>query len=635
MPRIPIATFTPQATPSQAVRGDMGMFDGMAAGQRALAGGIASIGGALHDFSEKKQAAVNFATVADANRQMDAAFSDYQDKLRNNGDEKTYIPDWQKDVSTLEKNLAVEKMPPALRGQMQLRLKDWKQETTQNVRSIATARQINRAGTQVELAAADMFKNGRNKEAIAMIKNGEKTNLYSPEKATDLIKQQSNGAYYANYDRKISDIGQLNAAAKVIELSKLENELTQVDEKGVLANGRLYDADGKHVGGLDDPARNKLIQNLRGMKKSAANAMESETGRIISVFSATRSVDEVNAQADEAYQRGDIDAELWIGKDEKTGSYTFKGAAVGDFNYSLHEANKLIGPAFARAAKEDELDTNSAELKLLKAKMKQQETAQSLVGMAQSGKLSVDAINKREKEGEIAPDHARELRKTVEAIAANELSGVDKLPIAANAKNLMGKPLSDVRGAIRDYRQAADIARSDITRRTAQGAEKMDNVTTLERKAWIASVNKLPISIEAKSQLMRDYIDAYKVDLVGFEKRVQGNSIFRLETAGGNTGAPKITHLSGRDLSTAEVMARTKIAERWALASNLGEDWSGELLLSQERRLESFFMSSDYADNEVATKKATEMAAEMADEVSSISAHRLLEQSIPFGITGR
>jgi len=562
------------------------MFDGMAAGQRALAGGIASVGQALHDFSEKKQAAVNFATVADANRQMDAAFSDYQDKLRNNGDEKTYLPDWQKDVSTLEKNLAVEKMPPALRGQMQSRLKDWKQETTQNVRSIATAREINRAGSKVEMASADLFNSGKHEEAIALIREGERTNLYSPDKAAELINQQSNGAAYGKYSRQISDITELPPAARVKELAKLEASLSERDADGRPVTDVIKDGDGARVGGLGDPARTDLIQNTRSKIKSAEREMGEEMRRLLNVRLQT-SPDEFSRQAAESFRSGKINVEA---KGEGTG-FTFK--LVGDGKSAAMEAAEQEAAGVSvRLAKGEEAAKQAAikEQRKSDAFFKKQENdirdkTNSLLDGIMAGKTSAEDIDFAVNSKEIPVATAKDLRATLKAHSE----------------------LAVARGGLTSKFNQEDTLKALEAYATMTPKQK-DSVDLDARKRMLAAIDsQKDMSEEAKATAMKTYLDAMNVDLKDWSKDGNGRNI----------------HLNGRKLTKTEVEVRARIGAAYEKAANLGKGWAGASMIQVEDELTAFFKADTYQNNEASAVKAEKLTATIVERVNNLAASRV------------
>ena len=399
----------------------------------------------------------------------------------------------------------------------------------------------------------------------------------------------------------------------------------------------IRDEAGQVVAGLSADARNNLLRHARARQKAVEAEMARNTGRLFSVFDATQSPDEFNTQASAAKQAGAIDGELFIGKDPETGAWTFRGSSVGDFkSVAMETAAQEAGVSLRIAQGREAVKDEAALKKAREAQVKQMETAQGLVPEAQAGRVSVEQINRRVKDGDINEAQGAELRRVVERLAAGDLNVGNKLVLAANAKDAQGKPLQDVRGAMIDYRIAADLASRDIAEIAAYGAKKLDEVTAGERQAWLASVNKLPISLEAKATLMRDYLAAYEVDLVGFDVKSKNLPPGVWDLAGMvKETTRRVTHLDGRELTPAEVDARTMIAKVWKMAPGLGEAWSGELLLAQERRLTEFFTSDDFKDDEASKKAAGKLAADLAREVADVSAQRLLEQAIPLGVLTR
>jgi len=196
MPRIPLASFSPSATPQATPRADPGMNDPLLAGGRAIGQGVASVGAVLGDFAMRKQEAVNYAAVADADRKMKEAFVGFQDELQRNGDEKTWLPSWQKRAGEVEKELEMDKMAPAVRDRLSPQLASWKQGTEAAIRSQATAREINRAKSSVMDAAELDLKLGDIASYTDKIKGGEARGLFDPGEADRLVKSGMNKAEY-------------------------------------------------------------------------------------------------------------------------------------------------------------------------------------------------------------------------------------------------------------------------------------------------------------------------------------------------------------------------------------------------------------------------------------------------------
>ena len=614
MPSIQLFQFQPSATPQANVRAPGDMFAGVAQAGRNLGAGLAAIGDAALSFHVRAQKHVDEGNLAaeeterlKAAAEIEALPTDpnFRDKP------ETWAAEVGKRISAYDaarsKRVAnysrsVQEADSINSGQYWARVKV-------QMGSVARTAAIVKANGAKETNANAKMLQGDYEGAFAVVRSMDLTEEAKAAK----VQQLANSGLYQEYDRKLSDAGELPPVAQRAAMAGIEKELTSGE------GGVIRDADGNAVAGLSADARNNLIRQARARQKSVENEMERTTGRLFAVFDATGSPDEFNTQAKAAKDAGQIDGDLRIGRDARTGALTFQGSAVGDFkSVALVTGEGEAGVSLRVAAAKTEAKAAVAAEKLQAAMLKQMETAQKLVPDAQAGKLSVEQVNRRVTAGDITEAQGSQLRRVVERLAAGELNLGAKLVLSAQAKDARGKPLRDVRGAMIDYRIGADLARSDVAEVAAAGAKKLDSVTAAERQTWLASVNALPIGIEAKATLMRDYLAAYQVDLVGFDK------------------AGRKTHLDGRELTAAEVQARTNIAKAWKMAPGLGEAWSGELLLAQERRLTEFFTSDAYeADNEASKKAAGQLAADMAREVADVSAQRLLEQSIPLGVLTR
>ena len=581
MPRIPLASFTPSATPSSAVRGDMGMFDGVAAGQRALAAGISSIGGAVNDFAQKKQEAVNYATAADADRKMKQAFSDYQEEMKTNGDDKTYLPKWQERQAALVKDLEVDKMSPVLRSQMDSQVKDWQQATTQNVRAIATAREIGRAASNLEASSMQDFMDGNDKEAVEKIDGGVRVGLYSAEKANELKKQQSNSAAYAKYNRTLSDLGELPPAARATELAKLEAKLSERNAKGRPTTDVMEDANGVQVGGLGDPARTDLIQSIRSKQKAAGREMENEMRRLFTVRMGA-DADEFNRQAAKSFQGGLIDVET-----------TAKGFG---FNTYGDEGNSAAGKVVDEMAAGVGLDlANTDQAKKIRDQKskdffigKQNEArgvARNLVDGIPNGKTTTEDVSFALKSGKIDERTAKDLTASLKA--HGELSVIKRAIGFTYSPETLSKAMSKY---------------AEMT------PQQKDSIDFDDRKKMLAGIDAdKDISEEAKAVAMKTYLDAMNVDLQGWPKN----------------GKAQRPHFNGRKLTETEVMVRAEIGETYKKASNIGKGWAGTSMIQDEMELEAFFDSGTYQDNEANQRKAIELLNKTKLKINNLAASRV------------
>lgn len=633
MPSIPLYNFTPSATPQSNVRAPGDMFAGVAQAGRNLGAGIASLADPIAGFAMKAQRHVDEGNLA----------AEETERLKVAADIEA-IPQDPKFRDTPEKWAdEVGKRISAYDTARAARVKNYRREVqekdTLNANEYWTRVKV-QMGALSRTAAIVKANGAKETNANARMLQGDYEGAFEVVRTMDLTEEQkaakvqqlANSGLYQEYDRKLSDTTELPPAQARVAAADIEKEL--VGDGGVIRDG-----EGNVVAGLSQDARNNLLRQSRARQKAAEAELARNTSRLFAVFDATGSPDEFNTQASAAQAAGMIDGELFIGKDEATGAWTFRGSSVGDFkSVAMETAQQEAGVSLRIAQAREGKVEDAAAKKAREAMLKQMETAQKLVPDAQAGRLSVEQINRRVKDGDLNEAQGAELRRVVERVAANDLNLGNKLVLAANAKDATGKPLRDVRGAIMDYRIAADLAKRDVAEIAAYGAKKLDDVTAGERQAWLASVNAMPISLEAKATLMRDYLDAYQVDLVGFDvkkRRIDPATVGMWGVPAGEERTERVTHLDGRELTPAEVEARSMIAKAWKMAPGLGEAWSGELLLAQERRLTEFFTGDDFKDDEASKKAAGKLAADLAREVADVSAQRLLEQSIPLGILAR
>ncbi len=595
-------------------------------GAQEVAGALANVGGAMVNFAAKKQEMVNKGILAQEETIRLQTAGEIEKYMQANQDKpETWAEFNDSTWKSYEAGRADRQnkagWSPSVKGADSLQYQDYRARTAIQFQAEENRAVIRQANARIESNATAKLAAG---DVVGFEMEMSMLNVF-PEQKEEKYRQISNAVLYQKYDRQMSDIAEMPAAERRKGFAAIEASLAGKDQDGNPTAGTIKGLDGKTIGGLSEAARTDLIRAARARKQAAVNEMQRETVRLFNVLESTGSPDEFNLQSKAALSGGRIDAELWVGVDEETGGYTFKGSAVGDYSSTMQTADEEAGPtltrmdARAQAARKAEYEKRQAlEMQVRGQMQKQQDTAQGMVDAAQGGKLTVEAVNRRVKSGEISEAQGQQLRSIVDRIAKQDLTLGNKLVLSLGARDAQGRPLRDVRGAITDYRVAAEAAKSDIASIAAAGAKKLDSVTSLEKQTWLASVNALPISIEAKTRLLRDYLAAYEVDLVGFDQK-----------------DGKTVKLGKRQLTGAEVAARRKIAEAWKYAPGLGEPWSGDLLLKHERALTDYFTSDEFEDNESSYKVAGQMAADFAQEVADTSAQRLLEMSIPSGIPVR
>jgi hypothetical protein len=303
----------------------MGMFDGIAAGQRSLAAGIQSIGQAAGDFAMKKQEAVNYATAVDADRKMKEAFVSFQDDLKNNGDETTWEAAWQKRAGEVEKEIGVEKMPGALRDRLSPQMESWKSSMTGQVRSQATARQINRAKGNVMESAENDLKLGDVASYTAKIQGGEQHGLFDPAEAKALVKNGVQKAeYYAatnmiltNPMASMDALTETNKAGGWVNYDNLDEKQrkTLIDSANVAVQrvraetyqdliGRMNDGQIIPVTELDGMVEKKMLTSTQArdiQRNQGKSASKATAGAFAGVMSAINAYDPRDDGTNENY----------------------------------------------------------------------------------------------------------------------------------------------------------------------------------------------------------------------------------------------------------------------------------------------------------------------------------------------
>lgn len=243
MPTIPLHYFTPQQTGDANVRVNPHMHDGEFEGVQRIAGAVAGIGQTVGNFAMKAQEAKNYATMADAERQMKEGFLLFQDEMDQEGDETKWGKAWEARAAGIEKGLGTDKLPPVVRDALAVKLADWKSEAGLRIQQQARKRGILRARDQVIGAAESDLKLGDVEGYKLKIKGAEERGLIDPAQAGELVRDGERKASW------YSAMGEIN-----------------VDPAGMLKNLDARTDDGRpvHYPALDEGQRYSLRQSAMG-----------------------------------------------------------------------------------------------------------------------------------------------------------------------------------------------------------------------------------------------------------------------------------------------------------------------------------------------------------------------------------
>lgn len=161
-----------------------------ARGAQAIAGAVGELGDRMADLAQRLQAAKNAATQADAERQMQQSFADYQNKLATSNDEEKWVPDWQAQLNQTKQGIfSGTNLPPEVRRNLEQRFLDFQQKTEVSVQTQATARTIERQTTKLQNAAEYMWRAGDYERGAVFIDQAAKAGLMTPE-AADALKMK-------------------------------------------------------------------------------------------------------------------------------------------------------------------------------------------------------------------------------------------------------------------------------------------------------------------------------------------------------------------------------------------------------------------------------------------------------------
>jgi hypothetical protein len=187
MPKIPLYTHEPQSLGTANVRADPNLLSAQSEGAAKLGQGLASVGQAATDFAVRKMDALNFARMADSERKMKEGFLLFQDELARNGNEKEWGQLWEARAAEIEQEVMGKDVPAVLKPQLKAQLDGWKMMTKAAVRSAATNREIERAGSEVLASVETDLKTGDVELAVSKLRGAEAQGLIGPAKATAAI----------------------------------------------------------------------------------------------------------------------------------------------------------------------------------------------------------------------------------------------------------------------------------------------------------------------------------------------------------------------------------------------------------------------------------------------------------------
>lgn len=608
MPKIPLYQFSPTETSSPNVRvNPQALTQDYAAGAQ-LGRTISAVGQEISDFQSKAQDHINQGNMAAEDTERlkagNAVMNIPIDKKMQGNPEL-----WQKEhdrimgdyESARDKRLST--YAPIVKEQDTIKNNQYKARVGLEIKNLAMKGSILKANSQLENDAFAQLNQDNVPAAMASV---SKMDLSEEDKAK--VRQKLVNTDQINrYNQKVDEIAALPPATQIEQIAALSKELDARGKDGTYKFGTLKDSNDVALGTLERDNRIAFQAKLQTMRKTVSNQVNAKVTEVINVFTATGNVDVANAQFASAYKSGLIDSPISIRRDASGGMSFAYGVAQ---SVAATEGKTQDVVALTTVQKRE----LAATLKDAETKQKQLETSQDLVSKAQSGALSTDQINVREGRNDISRDQANDLRKIASRVSAGDLDVTKVLQLTGFVE--------DVRGGMIDYSKMANLVKSDIANTVSATASTLDKVTDAERQAWLTNLNKLPIGIDAKAKLTRDYIDAYSVDLVGFEEKV---GMFGAKTK-------VISKLGDRELNQSEVDSRLMVARAWGRAKNLGEDWATELLLRQERTLTAFYTGDTYKDDAENAKKAAKMAEDMKTEVDQLSARNMLAQNYMFGI---
>jgi hypothetical protein len=435
---------------------------------------------------------------------------------------------------------------------------------------------INQANARMDADASAKMDVGDIDGALATV---QRMNI-TPQNLEKKVAQMTNNHVYYQYTKELSDISTLPPAKQATALYDLENELL-VEGEGGYFNGWVEDGANNRVGGLSKEGRIQLVQELRGKVKAAERSQESEVNRLFRVYATTQGNEEFNQQAKQSFDAGLVDIEVsatntgFIFKDvenERSMDSVAKKAFVEQVAGAITDKTEREGAFVTKEAKKREAMTQKA---------------QAMGNAAMKGSLSTEDIEMAKLRGDISAGGADNLKATVRAKA--ELSAFASMAVTpARTEKFMEK--------LSNY--------ANMT------PKQKDSYTYKDRMAILKEIDRdQGLSVDAKAQAMKAYLDAMAVDL----------NLEKWENAGTET----VTY-NDRKVNQSEIKTRAELARTLSNLPNLGEGWAGTAQIRIEKEVSDFYSAKGYKLDASSEQQATLLVDKLKNQLYDLSAAKLV-----------
>jgi hypothetical protein len=435
---------------------------------------------------------------------------------------------------------------------------------------------INQANARMDADASAKMDVGDIDGALATV---QRMNI-TPEKLKDKVDQMTNSHVYHKYTKDLSDISTLPPAKQATALYDMEIELLVENEDGYL-NGWVEDSAGNRVGGLSPQGRIQLVQELRGKVKAADRAQEAEVNRLFRVYATTQGTNEFNLQAKQSFDAGLVDIEVsatntgFIFKDvenERSMDNVAKKAFVEQLAGAITDKTEREGAFVTKEAKKREAMTQKA---------------QSMGNAAMKGTLSTEDIEMARLRGDISANGADKLKATVRAKA--ELSTFASMAVTPERTKKFMEKLSNY---------------------ASMTPKQKDSYTYADRMGILKEIDRdQGLSVDAKAQAMKAYLDAMAVDL----------NLEKWENAGTET-----VRYNGEKVNQSEIKTRAELARTLSNLPNLGEGWAGTAQIRIEKEVSDFYSAKGYKLDASSEQQATLLVDKLKNQLYDLSAAKLV-----------
>jgi hypothetical protein len=206
---------------------------------------------------------------------------------------------------------------------------------------------------------------------------------------------------------------------------------------------------------------------------------------------------------------------------------------------------------------------------------------------AMKGTLSTEDIEMARLRGDISANGADKLKATVRAKA--ELSTFASMAVTPERTKKFMEKLSNY---------------------ASMTPKQKDSYTYADRMGILKEIDRdQGLSVDAKAQAMKAYLDAMAVDL----------NLEKWENAGTET-----VRYNGEKVNQSEIKTRAELARTLSNLPNLGEGWAGTAQIRIEKEVSDFYSAKGYKLDASSEQQATLLVDKLKNQLYDLSAAKLV-----------